>query len=182
MRSSVARRGAAGSTFEHVAREAGVSRGLLHYYFHTKERLLIEVVRRDTEIRLTALDEALAGAGTAEDVIDALVRSLEELVEREPEFVTLGVELLNAARRTEEIRVEVAELYRRTREHVGGLLHAKEQEGVLALHGEAEAVATILAVLGDGIALRMLIEPDRDFAATVRAGIACARALLTDGS
>ncbi|HEX8051891.1 MAG TPA: TetR family transcriptional regulator, partial [Thermoleophilaceae bacterium] len=33
MRASVARRGAAGSTFDHVAREAGVSRGLLHYYF-----------------------------------------------------------------------------------------------------------------------------------------------------
>ena len=43
MRASVARRGAAGSTFDHVAREAGVSRGLLHYYFGTKERLLVEV-------------------------------------------------------------------------------------------------------------------------------------------
>ena len=30
MRSSVAARGIAGSTFEHVSREAGVSRGLLH--------------------------------------------------------------------------------------------------------------------------------------------------------
>jgi len=36
MRKSVAERGAAGSTFEHVAREAGVSRGLLHYYFGTR--------------------------------------------------------------------------------------------------------------------------------------------------
>ncbi len=36
MRESVAARGAAGSTFDHVAREAGVSRGLLHYYFGTK--------------------------------------------------------------------------------------------------------------------------------------------------
>ena len=35
MRSSVARRGVAGSTFDHVAREARVSRGLLHYYFGT---------------------------------------------------------------------------------------------------------------------------------------------------
>ena len=43
MRSSVARRGISGSTFEHVAREAGVSRGLLHYYFGTKEALLVEV-------------------------------------------------------------------------------------------------------------------------------------------
>ena len=52
MRRSVAKRGAAASTFEHVAREAGVSRGLLHYYFATKEQLLVEAVRRDCELRM----------------------------------------------------------------------------------------------------------------------------------
>src|SRR4051794_36613491 len=80
MRASVAQRGAAASTFDHVAREAGVSRGLLHYYFGTKERLLAEVVRRDCDIRMQLLDEALAGARTATDIIDALVRSLEGML------------------------------------------------------------------------------------------------------
>ena len=65
MRTSVARRGVAGSTFDHVAREAGVSRGLLHYYFGTKERLLVEVVRRDCEVRMASLDERMAGAHDA---------------------------------------------------------------------------------------------------------------------
>src|SRR5919199_1114340 len=84
MRASVAKRGAAGSTFDHVAREAGVSRGLLHYYFGTKERLLVEVVRRDCDIRLGLLDRSLAGARTADDVIDVLVRQLEDMVEHDP--------------------------------------------------------------------------------------------------
>jgi AcrR family transcriptional regulator len=52
MRASVSKRGAAGSTFDHVAREAGVSRGLLHYYFGSKERLLVEVVRHDLDVRI----------------------------------------------------------------------------------------------------------------------------------
>src|SRR4249920_3898884 len=89
MRDSVARRGAAGSTFDHVAREAGVSRGLLHYYFGTKERLLVEVVRRDTDIRLATLEEALADAHTADDFVEVLVRSLEDMVAHDPGFVTL---------------------------------------------------------------------------------------------
>ena len=59
MRSSVARRGVAGSTFDHVAREAGVSRGLLHYYFGTKERLLAEV----------ALGARLTGGGFGGSVV-----------------------------------------------------------------------------------------------------------------
>src|SRR3954454_22608563 len=86
MRASVAARGTAGSTFDHVAREAGVSRGLLHYYFGTKERLLAEVVRRDCDIRMAALDAALEGADTADDFIDALVRSLADVVEHDPGF------------------------------------------------------------------------------------------------
>jgi AcrR family transcriptional regulator len=180
MRASVARRGAAGSTFDHVAREAGVSRGLLHYYFGTKERLLVEVVRRDTDIRMAKLDEALAGAHTADDFIDALVRSLEDLVENDPDYVTLWFELFTVARRNDEIGAEVAELTRRTREHVSGQLEAKQSEGVVRLHDSPEAVTTILFALGDGIAMRMLIEPGRDFTETLRAGIACARALLTD--
>src|SRR5215218_5918195 len=180
MRDSVARRGAAGSTFEHVAREAGVSRGLLHYYFGTKEKLLVEVVRRDTEIRMTMLDTALADANTADDFIDALVRSLEDMVENDPAFVTLWFELFTVARRNQEIGAEVAELTRRTRAHVAEVLEAKQREGVIHLHDEPHAVVTILFALADGIAMRMLIEPDRDFATTMRAGILCARALLAD--
>jgi len=180
MRSSVARRGTAGSTFDHVAREAGVSRGLLHYYFGTKERLLVEVVRRDTELRMEMLGGALAEAHTADDFVDALVSSLEDLVAHDPDFVTLVFELFAVARRNDEIRTEVAELTRRTREHVGALLEAKQREGVVKLHDEPEAVATVLFVLADGVAMRMLLEPERDFRATLRAGITCARALLTD--
>jgi AcrR family transcriptional regulator len=74
MRSSVARRGVAGSTFDHVAREAGVSRGLLHYYFGTKEALLVEVVRQDCDLRMRLLDEQLSGARSADDVV-ALLRT-----------------------------------------------------------------------------------------------------------
>ena len=100
MRASVAARGAAGSTFDHVAREAGVSRGLLHYYFGTKERLLVEVVRRDSDLRLAALDTAIGSARTADDLLAVLVSSLEDLVERDPSFGALHFELFTSARRT----------------------------------------------------------------------------------
>ena len=51
---------------------------------------------------------------------------------------------------------------------------------MLRLHADPEAVAEILFSLGDGFALRMLAEPERDFGETVRADIASARALLAD--
>jgi AcrR family transcriptional regulator len=180
MRSSVARRGVAGSTFDHVAREAGVSRGLLHYYFGTKERLLVEVVRRDCDIRMDTLDAALADVRTADDFVDALVRSLEDVLENDPDFYALLFEITTLARRNEEIAGELSELGRRTRSHVAELLRAKQAEGVLRLADEPEAVAAILFALGDGIALQVLPAPDRvrELGPWVRAGVVCARALL----
>src|SRR2546421_12439635 len=79
MRTSVAQRGVAGSTFDRVAREAGVSRGLLHYYFGTKERLLAEVVRRDSDLRISELEERLAGARSADDFVAVLRTSLQRM-------------------------------------------------------------------------------------------------------
>jgi AcrR family transcriptional regulator len=180
MRRSVARRGTAGSTFDHVAREAGVSRGLLHYYFGTKEQLLAEAVRRDCELRMEILERQLAGARTAEDFIDLMAQHLKQTVREDPDFVTLVFELFTLSRRQADIAVEYAGLMRRSREQVAAMLTSAERQGIVHLHAEPEAVAEILFSLGDGLALRMLAEPDRDFTATVHAGIALARALLSD--
>jgi AcrR family transcriptional regulator len=180
MRRSVAQRGTAGSTFDHVSRTAGVSRGLLHYYFGTKEQLLVEAVRRDCELRMEVLERQLAGAQTADDFIALMAQNLQETVREDPDFVTLVFELFTLSRRNADIAAEYVELLRRTRQRVAGMLATAQREGVLRLHAEPEAVAEILYSLGDGFALRMLAEPDRDFTATLEAGILCARALLAD--
>ena len=179
MRASVAVRGIAGSTFDHVARDAGVSRGLLHYYFGTKERLLAEVVRRDTELRMAALDEQLARASSAADFIELLRATLEDMVRQDSEFLTLSFEVFTLSRRNEDIAAEFAELVRRTREQVAAVLRAKRDEGVLELHAEPEAIAEVLFGLGDGLALRILGEPERDHGPTVAAGVLAISALIS---
>jgi len=175
MRTSVAQRGAAGSTFEHVAREAGVSRGLLHYYFGTKERLLVEVVRRDTELRVERLDERLAPAKNVDDVLQALVASLTDMIENEPGFFLLLYELFSAGRRNPDIQREVGQLFERTRSHVAEVLRSKDEEGVLSLRFAAEDVVSYLFALGDGFALQALSDPNRDTAGAFAVGVASAR-------
>jgi AcrR family transcriptional regulator len=180
MRDSVARRGTAGSTFEHVAREAGVSRGLLHYYFGTKERLLVEVVRRDAEIRVNRLDQPLAAAKSVDDVLDVLVASLTDLIENDPGFFLLLFELFSAGRRNPDIQVEVGQLFERTRSHVAEILERKEGEGVLELRFGAEAVVSHLYAVADGFALQALSAPERDHSEALAAGVSACRHLLTN--
>jgi DNA-directed RNA polymerase subunit F len=137
-------------------------------------------VRHDCELRLAMLDEQLAPARSADDLIAILAYALEDLVRNDPEFFTVAYELFSLARRNEEIAGEVADVMRRQRDHVTEILIAKRDEGVLRLLAEPEAVAEVLFALADGVALRMLTEPERDFAETIAAGTAAVRGLLTD--
>ena len=178
MRASVGTRGAAGSTFDHVAREAGVSRGLLHYYFGSKERLLVEVVRHDCEVRVAGMKERLAAAGTVDEIIEALVVGLEEFIEGEPGSQAVIYEMLSASRHSEEIRAELAELYRRWRADLAELLRQKERDGVVKLQADAEAVASVLFALGDGFGIQVISDPEWDSDPVLELGIRTARHLL----
>ncbi len=178
MRRSVALRGVAGSTFDHVAREAGVSRGLLHYYFGTKERLLAEVVRHDCDVRMQMCEASLASATTPDDVLQTMVTSLEHLIEVEPELFTLIFELFSLSRRHEEVAAEFAELVRRTRQQLVDILRAKEADGAVRLQAEADEVADVLFALADGMALRMLAEPERDWSRALTTSLVVSGALL----
>jgi AcrR family transcriptional regulator len=178
MRRSVATRGAAGSTFDHVAREAGVSRGLLHYYFGSKERLLAEVARHDCEVRIGTMDARLAEARSIDEVVAALVHGLEEFVEDDPVSQAVVYELVSASRHSEELRAQLAELYRRWREHLGSALRAKEEQGVVTLATDPETVASVLFALGDGLGLQMVSDPGWDRHAALELGARTARRLL----
>ena len=152
MRTCIAQRGITGATFEHVSREAGVSRGLLHYYFGTTDRLLIEVLRSDLE-----------AAETAEQVLDVFVAGAEEILQSDPGFYVLLFELFSAGRQNPEIRGELALVYAGSRRHVAEILRRKEAEGVLKLRFDPETTVTFMFGAADGAALQRLTDPERDY-------------------
>lgn len=178
MRESVAEVGIAGSTFERVAARAGVSRGLLHYYFGTKERLLVEVIRRDTEDRINALGDALAAARSADEVVGAFFTIFASTVEHGHGYAYMVSEIFVASRNKPEIKSALADLYAGARTAFADILRAKEREGVLKLRFEAEAVLTYLFSSGDGSIIQRIVDPERDFTGADEVGWAVAKYLL----
>ena len=178
MRATVGERGATGATFDVVARAAGVSRGLLHYYFGTKERLLAEVARRECDLRMERLSAATSGAAAADELLTSMAQSLRELLEESPEFLTILLELHTLGRQNAEIAAEVEQLHRRVRGHLGGILARARDAGVIALAAEPEIVAEVLFSLADGLGMRMLAETERDFEPTIAAALTAAAGLV----
>lgn len=178
MRESVAEVGIAGSTFERVARKAAVSRGLLHYYFGTKERLLVEVIRRDTEVRIDALGGAIRAATTVDELIVAMSETFERTLREQTGYVYMVSELYVAGRNSPELQRELGALYSRARGEFAEILREKEREGVVKLRFDAEATVAYLFGAGDGLTVQRLTDPTLDVFATIEAGFGVARWLL----
>ncbi len=171
MRASVGKRGAAGSTFDHVAREAGVSRGLLHYYFGSKERLLVEVVRHDCDVRIAALDErAREGAAAPTRSSTRSWSALEEFsrTSRRPGGHLRDAQRL-APQRGDPRRAGRA-LPRAGAAQLAELRCATRSARAWSRStADAEAVASMLFALGDGFGLQLLSDPTGTSDAGVRA-------------
>src|ERR671932_73539 len=76
----LAERGVAGTTFDRIAPEAGVSRGSIAWYFGTKERLLAEVMRADSDRRLARMREKLEPVASTRELIAAFGELLDEFI------------------------------------------------------------------------------------------------------
>jgi hypothetical protein len=87
-------------------------------------------------------------------------------------------ELLSAARQNDDIRDELAELYRRLRGRVAEILREKQDGGIVRLRAEPEAVASVLLALADGFEVQMTTDREWDSAPTVAAAVDVARHLL----
>ena len=178
MRASVGTRGAAASTFDHVAREAGVSRGLLHYYFGSKERLLVEVVRHDCEVRIKVMDERLARADSVDALLQALVVGLEEFIEEAPgsqaRHLRDAQRLAPQRRDPRRARGALPPLAQPPRRRAA----QKERDGVVRLQADPESVAAVLFALGDGFGIQLSSDPEWDSGAAFELGVGTARRLL----
>ncbi len=87
--------GYASTSLRQIIGEAGVNLAAVHYHFGSKEELLDEIIRRKAgpvnERRMALLDEAEREAGgdapPVERVLDAFLRPVFEVKERNPEIV-----------------------------------------------------------------------------------------------
>ena len=121
---------------------------------------MVEVVRRDADAFVAELEASLEQATTVDEIIASLVRTLDAFVQGEPGTQAVIYEMLSASRHSEEIRAEMAELYRTWRHHLAEALRHKEQEGVVSLTGDPESVASLIFAIGDGLGLQLISDPE----------------------
>lgn len=151
------RQGYAETSLKDVAREAGVAPGLLHYYFESKEELLLEVVVV-TERQMIADWKAVVDA--VEDPLERIMTGLDHAEARcaqQPEFFRLLLDLYTVSLSSPALRVRCARLRAHMVDEIE--IEVRQVLGRLpayALVSPPELAGAILGAI-DGIALSGLV-------------------------
>ena len=160
MRRSVARRGTAGSTFDHVSREAGVSRGLLHYYFGTKEDLLTEVVRLQHDELIQEWRRAMAEEGAPLERVAAGMRRASDKFRSDPQFWHLQFDMYAIGLRTPRLRKRLRAMVRDLVQQIAEEVRRVTEEVPMPMPVPPEDIALAIAGAVDGIALLATVTDD----------------------
>lgn len=178
MRQSISRRGVAASTFDRIAPEAGVSRGSIAWYFGTKERLIAEVMRAETDELLDRLGEHLGAADSSEALIAAAVRFLDDFLDSERGPHIFAQEIVTFAFENGSIGEVQADLRQCWRATLTELLADKADAGVIELIGAPEGTAALITAMGQGIAAEAMADPSWERDEAVRQAIEVFRTLF----
>jgi AcrR family transcriptional regulator len=155
----LARDGYTGLTMKRVAAEAGVTPGILHYYFRDKRAILgraAATVMADLNRRVAT--EA-RGVRDTRGRLRALLRACLRVATENPDFWTVLIELWGEALRDRELARLNRRAYARARRFLAASVARGTAAGAFRRVAPDEAAAVILALV-DGLSLQLTFDPD----------------------
>lgn len=148
-----AERGLKSATVSDIAREAGISHGLLYHYFASKHALIDALFDQKID-RLRAISaEAVATDGS---VATRLERALELMIveaESDPDLALFVTQAMTSRSLQESTRERLVEHARSALSQLAKLIAAGQQTGEIADDASPEELATAVAALVRGLSL-----------------------------
>jgi AcrR family transcriptional regulator len=154
-----------------VAERAGLPHGAVSYHFRGKQELLTEAAM-SAFARAVPEDEFAALAGV-EDLIGLIAAELAPDA-IDPVLSRLMLEAMRVAERDPALRERMGAMLAQYRALMIAAVRAEQQRGAVFAGAPADAIATLLGAVGDGLLLHALLDPGLD----VRPALDALRALL----
>jgi AcrR family transcriptional regulator len=155
-------KGIGATTVKEIARLADVSPGLFHYYFASKDELLLAVLYEAGQRFSQQLAQELQGlVMKGKTVPDSAMLVISQLSRRYPSWYRLRYELYALGLRRPEFLPAVGEFLARGRQGIAQVI----QEITGIEEAQAQAIAAVVHASSDGLALQQLAQPDLDLTA-----------------
>jgi AcrR family transcriptional regulator len=150
------------TTVKEIARLADVSPGLFHYYFASKNELLLAVLyeagKRFSQQMLQELQILMASGNAFPDIA---MLATARIAKKDPAWYRLRYELYALGLRNPVFLPAVGEFLAKGRQEIARVL----QELIGIDEAQAQAIAAVIHASSDGLALQQLAQPELDLTA-----------------
>jgi len=156
----LARQGYANTSLMDIAKEAGMSKGAVHYHFPTKESLMTVVLKTAAESVTKQTVEAWSAGEAPFESVGAAIREMWRLRTGRANEVSVIADLLAQSLHDEKLREPGAEYYRTVTSDVQN--HLRENLGKVGLRSKIplEMIPRMLNALLDGFLAQHIVDPE----------------------
>ena len=156
----LARQGYANTSLMDIAKEAGMSKGAVHYHFPTKESLMTVVLKTAAESVTKQTVEAWSAGEAPFESVGSAIREMWRLRTGLANEVSVIADLLAQSLHDEKLREPGAEYYRTVTSDVQN--HLRENLGKIGLRSKIplEMIPRMLNALLDGFLAQHIVDPE----------------------
>ncbi len=160
--SLLAEKGYHNTTINDIADTAGISRGLLHYYFKDKEDLAAKALTFGFGPMWDSSIGKIQSARSPEQLVDTMIEVLKKNVRDNPDFSALLFEMWVSARKSAKIRKVFNDGLDEAIDRLTKLLEFAIRMGIIKISPEdAEGIVRMLLALYHGLAIQLLGSPEK---------------------
>ncbi len=157
--SLIVERGLGNMTTAMIADRANASKGLIHYYFGSKEKLVIEVMRSLRESYLLAVKEVMEQYPDNEERLEKGIRDFWEAFKADPSLMVAVFEITINGRNRKELRERVVEFHRGVVDELKQSMLAGWGASDSGAEKEAEAILTMVLGVLESMCLHYILDP-----------------------
>lgn len=155
---TVARRSLESTRMRQIASTAGVSQASLHYYFNTKDQLIVKLLDRLLEEFLRGRNELLHAAKGPLSKTRVLLDQQKRLIEGDKDRLEVYYDFWVQATKRPLVRKKIAEMYSGWRRDIQEIIERGVEQGVFRRDRAAQAPFMLISLF-QGAALQYIIDP-----------------------
>jgi AcrR family transcriptional regulator len=164
--SVMAENGLSGLTVRLVGQEAGVSHAMIHYYFASKDELVLSVIEHARSYWIHPMEDIVRGMGTPEEKLESVIVWMAEPATRA--VMRIHRQLLSESEWNEHLRRAMAAEYARWRTGFIELFRQLEVAGSLVDGTDVDLLGAGFATLSDNLVGKRALDPSIDSEAIMR--------------
>jgi AcrR family transcriptional regulator len=144
-------------TIRDIARESGMSNGLVHYYFKNKEELLLQLLKEINKNILLNLKRSISKAEDPREKLNIFIRQAFDLVTKEKYYPYIVIDFWSQVNKNERMKRANIKLFKSYRDEVMAILAEGVEKDIFVKMDVVYTSAVIISMI-QGLIIQYIID------------------------